>query len=236
MTYPASSAPSASASRSGASASAMARAMRRAASSAASFGSGLASGVSGPSAACPSAFAALAARSASGCEADRAGSLTTIAGRTRGASRGTPAACRWIAVISAPDRVVGSAATLRGGSAAARALATSITRPPPSATRSSEPTAGLSSAASSSTRPAPTSWTLSAAAASCGAAAPARWVLSRAYPVPSSAGASASAPRPKRMSRSPSCQRKSVAGSPGDDVTPSPAHPGGRPGAGGRAG
>ena len=49
---------------------------------------------------------------------------------------------RWIRVISAPERVVGSAAT-RPPLTAAIAFATSITRPPPSATRSRSPTSSI---------------------------------------------------------------------------------------------
>ena len=61
--------------------------MRRAASRPASAGTGEARVVAGPSAAWPSAFAALAASAAAGCEALSAGSLTTIAGRTPGSDR-----------------------------------------------------------------------------------------------------------------------------------------------------
>src|SRR5918998_1552064 len=58
--------------------------MSRAASRPASAGTGLARIVAGPSAAWPSALAALAASAAAGCDALSAGSLTTIAGRTPG--------------------------------------------------------------------------------------------------------------------------------------------------------
>ena len=70
---------------------------------------GLARAVHGPSAAWPSALSALAASSASGWEADSAGSLSTTAGRTFATPSGAPTACRWIFVISAPDSVVGIA-------------------------------------------------------------------------------------------------------------------------------
>ena len=88
-----------------------------------------------PSTAWPSAFAALAARSGIGCEALSSGSLMTMRGRTRGVAASTPRACRCTHVISAALSVVGTAATTRSGPmAAAIAFATSITRPPPSAT------------------------------------------------------------------------------------------------------
>ena len=79
------------------------------------------------------ALAADAASSAAGCEAHSAGSLTTMRGRTRGVAGSTPRAWRWPRVISAALSVVGIAAAT-APRAAASALATSTTRPPPSAT------------------------------------------------------------------------------------------------------
>src|SRR5437764_10394070 len=189
-------------------------AINRAAFSDASLATGLESGVNGPSAACPSAFAALAAKALSDCDADRAGSLRTMAGLTRGVSMGTPAACRWTAVISAPESVVGIATTRRGGSAAASALATSITRPPPSATSVSPSTAERSCPATSSTRPDGTSWTADAPPGSPGAAGVARGVLSRTYRPRIRSRASDTRPRPKTIRRSPSRHRNGATGIP----------------------
>ena len=138
---------------------------------------GLARSVHGPSAAWPSALAALAASSRSGWEADSAGSLTTTAGRRFCTPAGAPTACRWIFVISAPDNVVGIAIA-RPPVAAATALATSIGRPPPSATTRSPETCPSSSPASSSTRPAGTSCTAPAASTTAGSTVRPRGVVS----------------------------------------------------------
>ena len=81
-------------------------------------------------------------------------------------------------VISAPDIVVGIAAT-RAPVTAATAFATSITRPPPRATSGRDADARrAASAASSGTWPGATSCTAAAAAASSAASASARGVLS----------------------------------------------------------
>ena len=156
----------------------LAGASRRAASRAASTGTGEARGVSGPSIAWPSALAADAASSSAGCEALRAGSLSTIRGRTRGVAGSTPRAWRCPRVISAALRVVGMAAPRRRAWAAASALATSTTRPPPSATSSSPATGSSRSPATSSTRPAATWCTAAAPATTAGADAAARGVVS----------------------------------------------------------
>ena len=64
----------------------------------------------------------------------------------------TPAGRRWKGVSSAPDSVVGIAAT--GAPVTPPiAFAVSITRPPPSATSGASPASGRSDAAISSTRP-----------------------------------------------------------------------------------
>ena len=70
-----------------------------------------------PSTAWPSELAALAARPSSGWEPESSGSLTTIAGRRRGVSAGTPRAWRCTEVISAAESVVGDRgrATARPG-------------------------------------------------------------------------------------------------------------------------
>src|SRR3712207_8986357 len=60
-------------------------------------------------------------------------------------SRSTPAGVRWKGVIGAPESVVGMAAQRPSSRAPARAFAVSITRPPPSATRSEEHTSELQS-------------------------------------------------------------------------------------------
>ena len=73
-------------------------------------------------------------------------------------------------VISAPDIVVGIAATL-AALTEATAFAVSITRPPPSATKRGERAEPSSDAAASGTPPEATSWTASAAAANSAAAA-----------------------------------------------------------------
>ena len=86
------------------------RASSRAPSWAASVATGLASGVHGPSTAWPSALSALAASSASGCEADSVGIVDHHPRRARSARAGRRrAARRWMRVISAPDSVVGTA-------------------------------------------------------------------------------------------------------------------------------
>ena len=71
----------------------------------------------------------------SGSVAISGGSASTSSGRTSPSGASWPAGSRWMRVISAPESVVGSAAT-RPPRTAAIAFATSITRPPPSATRS----------------------------------------------------------------------------------------------------
>src|SRR5215207_4709955 len=118
----------------------------------------------------------------------------------------TPAGVRWKGVSSAPDRVVGIAATCAPVTPAI-ALAVSITRPPPSATSGACTTSASSAAEISSTRPAGTCTTC-VAPSSSGALADARSVVSRAYsPNPdcfSRSGASAAEPSPKRIVRSPS--------------------------------
>src|SRR5262245_15959061 len=219
MAYPPSRAASARPSRLGEPSTARLRTMSCAASSAASVGTGAARGVSGASTACPRAFRALAVISSSGCDAEMPGSLITTAGRTRGLSAGTPGAWRWMAVISAPESVVGIATTRRGGSAAASDLAVSITRPPPRATRVAAARRwGRSSPASSFTMPGPIAKTPSAAWARSGSVAAARSVVRRVKGPPTSSVASAAAPRPKRTRRSPSRQANGATGSSaGDD-------------------
>jgi hypothetical protein len=96
---------------------------------------GFAAVVHGASTACASALSALAASSSSGWEAASAGSQTMSEQRTRGVASSTPSAWRCTRVSSAPESVVGTAiARASGPRAAATALATSTTRPPPSAT------------------------------------------------------------------------------------------------------
>src|SRR4051794_22211150 len=154
---------------------------------------------------------ALAASPGIGAEAISAGSAITSDGLTR-RSLATPAGSRWIGVISAPDSVVGTAAQLRP-SAHAIALAESITRPPPSATRSRPSTAVRTAAAATGTSPGGTSSTTPAPSARSGADSSARSVVSSAYASkprsPSSTAASPSEPGAKRMRRSPSTQVKS---------------------------
>src|SRR5918992_702235 len=77
---------------------------------------------------------------------------------------GPPAGSRCTVVISAPESVVGIAHT-RPPRTAATALAESITRPPPSATRLGTLTRARISAETSGTGPAATSWTAAAPAA-----------------------------------------------------------------------
>ena len=84
-----------------------------------------------------------------------------------------PAGSRWMAVISAPDSVVGIAQT-RPPRTAAIAFAVSITRPPPSATRVGLRTESMIAAAASGTGPRGTSWTALARSASSSGAAPER--------------------------------------------------------------
>ena len=87
------------------------------------------------SAPCARAFIALARNSPSGCPVIASGSAITSDGRTIPLARSSaPAGKRWIAVIGAPESVVGIATTF-APEIAATAFATSITRPPPSATR-----------------------------------------------------------------------------------------------------
>ena len=90
--------------------------------------------VTGASTAWASALAEDAASSETGWEADRSGSLMTIAARTLRAVASWPAGLRWIRVISAALSVVGIAAARTPSRVPASALATSTTRPPPSAT------------------------------------------------------------------------------------------------------
>ncbi len=116
-------------------------------------------------------------------------------------------------VISAPDIVVGIAAT-SAPLTAATAFATSITRPPPSATSRPAPRAGSSTAAAASgTPPGGTSWTASAASARPGAELRPRGVVSSAKepkPCSASSGAAApSAPSRKTTVRPASRQTKS---------------------------
>ena len=80
------------------------------------------------------------------------GSASTTCGRTSPAIESRPSGRRWIRVISAPESVVGNAAT-RLPLTAAIAFATSITRPPPIATRSRSPTSSKMRAATSFTGP-----------------------------------------------------------------------------------
>ena len=117
---------------------------------------------------------ALAHSSGPGWEAIRSGSAITSDGLTMRAPS-TPAGVRWNGVSSAPESVVGMAAT--GAPVTPPiALAVSITRPPPSATRGRLPASGSSEADSSSTKPAGT-WI--SAAGSSGALPAARSVVSR---------------------------------------------------------
>ena len=97
----------------------------------------------GASTAWASALADDAASSETGWEADRSGSLMTIAARTLRAVASWPAGLRWIRVISAALSVVGIAAARTPSRVPASALATSTTRPPPSATISSAPPTAL---------------------------------------------------------------------------------------------
>ena len=111
---------------------------------------------------------------------------------------------RWKGVSSAPDSVVGIAAT--GAPVTPPiALAVSITRPPPSATSGPSPASARSAAEISSTSPGGTS---TVRAGSSGALPAARGVVSSVYSSkPCSdrrSGASAAEPSPKRMVRSPS--------------------------------
>src|SRR5215218_1435556 len=137
--------------------------------------------------------------------------------RTRAVASSTPWACRCPRVISAPDSVVGIAiARAPPPSAAAVAFATSITRPPPSATTRPSPPAPRAHAsaafASAGTVPAGTWCTPAAASATGASCAAARGVVSRRKPgPPRTATASAATPRLNRMVRSPSRQLKSCA-------------------------
>ena len=135
--------------------------------------------MSAASSAWPSELPALAARPAGGWDAESAGSLTTIAGRTRGVPAEMPAAWRCTPVISAADSVVGIAAARRPGRAAASALAVSTTRPPPSPATSSPSTRSRRSPAIASTWPCGTWCTALARATSSGAVVAARSVVSR---------------------------------------------------------
>ena len=79
------------------------------------------------------------AAAASGRPTISGGSAITSCGPHEPCGASWPSGSRWIAVISAPESVVGIAAT-RPPRTAAIAFAESITRPPPSATRSPAPT------------------------------------------------------------------------------------------------
>ena len=68
------------------------------------------------------------------------------------AAASRPAGNRWIAVIGAPERVVGIAAT-SAPRTAATPFAESITRPPPNATRRSLPMSSTIAAETSGTPP-----------------------------------------------------------------------------------
>ena len=97
-----------------------------------------------------------------------AGSAKTSCGRTRCGAE-WPSGSLWIAVISAPESVVGSAAT-RPPRTAAIAFAVSITRPPPSATSAGESTSFSSVAEISLTAPGGTSCTTAAWPGRCSGA------------------------------------------------------------------
>ena len=91
----------------------------------------------------------------------------------------TPAGVRWKAVSSAPERVVGIAATGNPVTPPI-ALAVSITRPPPRATSGTSMRSPSSVAEISSTSPGGT-YTTCVALSSTGALASARSVVSSAY-------------------------------------------------------
>ena len=118
----------------------------------------------------------------------------------------TPAGVRWKGVSSAPERVVGIAATGRPVTPPI-ALAVSITRPPPRATSGTSMRSGSRVPEISSTRPGGTCTTC-VAPSSSGALPAARSVVSSAYLAKpdcgSRSGASAAEPSPKRIVRSPS--------------------------------
>ena len=118
----------------------------------------------------------------------------------------TPAGVRWKGVSSAPESVVGIAATGNPVTPPI-AFAVSITRPPPSATSRTSMRSPRRVAEISSTTPCGTCTTCVAASPS-GALPSARSVVSSAYlPNPNCAsrsGASAAEPCPKRIVRSPS--------------------------------
>src|SRR3954470_5314718 len=155
---------------------------------------------------------ALAASCGIGAEAMSPGSAITSDGRTR-RTPSTPSGSRWKPVSSAPESVVGTAAT-GSESAAPIAFAESITLPPPSAATGRPPTSGRAAAETSATGPGPTRATASAAPASAWSRK--RSVVSSAYPsnprARSSPTASSPAPPPNRISRSPSPHVKPKAG------------------------
>ena len=104
--------------------------------------------------------------------------MTTTAQRTRGVDSSTPAAWRWMRVISAPERVVGTAIA-RPPFARRERLRHVDHAPPPSATsRSPADVSASISAAISSTCPPGTITSRSAAATTPGAASFARAVVS----------------------------------------------------------
>ena len=129
-----------------------------------------------------SAFIADAARSGIGCDAISPGSQIARDGRIE---TSLPGSCRWIGVSSAPESVVGMAATPSGRasrSSAPMALAASITRPPPSATNGRPDTCARNALATSGTAPGSAIATTAARSATPGALERARAVVIRAYP------------------------------------------------------
>ena len=160
-----------------------------------------------PSTAWPSALSALAASSASRLRGGERGVVDDDrAAHARRRPRGRPRRAGGPRVISAPDSVVGIAiARAPRPSAAATALATSITRPPPSATTRSSPP--WSRAHASAPRPAPGprrrgTWCAPAAASAPRAAPPrrARWSAAGSPGRRARDGLGGRGPRPKRIS------------------------------------
>jgi hypothetical protein len=106
---------------------------------------------------CARAFIELALSRGSDWLVIASASAITNAAWTRALTRSSaPAGSRCIPVISAPDIVVGIAAT-RAPLTDATAFAVSMTRPPPRATRFSAPVTPSSAAAASGTPPGATS-------------------------------------------------------------------------------
>ena len=168
----------------------------------------------GASTAWASEFAALAASSAGGCDAHSAGSLSTIAGRTRCASAARPRACGGPSSSRPRSASSGSRRRRRPGRAADRLGRVDDA---PAAERDDHARrrrpSRSSSALSSSTSPGPTWCTAAAALDDARAHHPARARSSAARSRRgSSSGASAIRPRPKWIVRSPSCQVKPLTG------------------------